>query len=128
MNIQMLDEAADWDQIEDYAASVEGAIVYFENPRLESADDSIKQSVIEYYQFQEDVPIELISHMKLKYYGIIKFRNADVAFDFVTDYFPRRDELPEEGASDVYWYQCYVVRQDGVVEYDNKALRPGNNR
>jgi hypothetical protein len=28
MNIQMLDEAADWDQIEEYAASVDGAIVY----------------------------------------------------------------------------------------------------
>jgi hypothetical protein len=128
MNIQMLDEAADWDQIEERAASVDGAIVYFENPRLESADDSVKESVIEYYQFQEDVPIELISNMKLKYYGYIQFRDADVAFDFVTDYFPRRDELPDGEEGDPYWYQCYIVRKDGVVEYDNKALRPGNNR
>lgn len=124
----MLDEAADWDQIEDYASSVNGAVVYFENPRLESAEDSVKESVIEYYQYQEDVPIELISNMKLKYYGFIEFANADIAFDFVTDYFPRRDELPEGEDGEPFWYQCYVVRQDGVVEYDNKALRPGNNR
>ena len=62
--------------------------------------------------------------MESKYYGYIEFRNADVAFDFVTDYFPRKDEVDD----DTYWYQCFVVRPDGVIEYENNALRAGNNR
>ena len=40
------------------------------------------------------------------------------------DYFPRKDEVDD----DTYWYQCFVVRPDGVIEYDNNALRPGRNR
>ena len=41
----------------------------------------------------------------------------------MTDYFPRKDEVSD----DTYWYHCYVVRPDGVIEYDNAALRKGNN-
>ena len=38
MEIKTLDSAATWDEIEDYAAGVSGATIYFENPRLEAAD------------------------------------------------------------------------------------------
>lgn len=128
MNIQTLDSAANWDDIEDYAATQSGAVVYFENPRLEAADEATKTSVLDYYKFDEDMPAELVVELESKFYGYIQFRNPDIAFDFVADYFPRRDELPDGDAGEPYWYQCYVIRPDGVVEYDNKALRPGNNR
>tara|TARA_A100001201_G_scaffold131564_1_gene117794 strand:+ start:813 stop:1199 length:387 start_codon:yes stop_codon:yes gene_type:complete len=123
-NLQTFDSARDWDQIEAYASSISGALVYWENPRLEVADDSAKSIVIDYYKLDEEVPPELILLMESKYYGYIEFRNADVAFDFVTDYFPRKDEVDD----DTYWYQCFVVRPDGVIEYENNALRAGNNR
>ena len=128
MNIQTLDSAADWDSIEEYVAAKSGAVVYWENPRLEASDETTKGNVIEYYKFDEDVPADLIVEMESKYYGYIEFANPDIAFDFCVDYFPRRDELPDGDAGEPYWYQCYVIRPDGVVEYDNKALRPGNNR
>jgi|TARA_R100000005_G_C4956709_1_gene174974 hypothetical protein len=123
-NLQTFDSARDWDQIEAYASSISGALVYWENPRLEVADDSAKSIVVDYYKLDEEVPPELILLMESKYYGYIEFRNADVAFDFVTDYFPRKDEVDD----DTYWYQCFVVRPDGVIEYENNALRAGNNR
>ena len=123
-NLQTFDSARDWDQIEAYASSISGALVYWENPRLEAADDTAKSIIIDYYKLDEEVPADLILQMESKYYGYIEFRNADVAFDFVTEYFPRKDEVDD----DTYWYQCYVVRPDGVIEYENNALRPGNNR
>lgn len=123
-NLQTFDSARDWDQIEEYVSSISGALVYWENPRLEAADDAAKSIVIDYYKLDEEVPADLILQMESKYYGYIEFRNADVAFDFVTEYFPRKDEVDD----DTYWYQCYVVRPDGVIEYENNALRPGNNR
>jgi len=123
-NLQTFDSARDWDQIEEYVSSISGALVYWENPRLEVADDSAKSIVVDYYKLDEEVPPELILLMESKYYGYIEFRNADVAFDFVTDYFPRKDEVDD----DTYWYQCFVVRPDGVIEYENNALRAGNNR
>ena len=123
-NLQTFDTARDWDQIEAHASSISGALVYWENPRLEAADDAAKSIVNDYYKLDEEVPPELILLMESKYYGYIEFRNADVAFDFVTDYFPRKDEVDD----DTYWYQCFVVRPDGVIEYDNNALRPGRNR
>ena len=123
-NLQTFDSARDWDQIEEYVSSISGALVYWENPRLEVADDSAKSIVVDYYKLDEEVPPELILLMESKYYGYIEFRNADVAFDFVTDYFPRKDEVDD----DTYWYQCFVVRPDGVIEYENDALRAGNNR
>ena len=123
-NLQTFDSARDWDQIEAYASSISGALVYWENPRLEAADDTAKSIIIDYYKLDEEVPADLILQMESKYYGYIEFRDADVAFDFVTEYFPRKDEVDD----DTYWYQCYVVRPDGVIEYENNALRPGNNR
>ena len=123
-NLQTFDSARDWDQIEAYASSISGALVYWENPRLEAADDAAKSIVVDYYKLDEEVPADLILQMESKYYGYIEFRNADVAFDFVTEYFPRKDEVDD----DTYWYQCYVVRPDGVIEYENNALRAGNNR
>ena len=123
-NLQTFDSARDWDQIEAYASSISGALVYWENPRLEVADDSAKSIVVDYYKLDEEVPPELILLMESKYYGYIEFRDADVAFDFVTEYFPRKDEVDD----DTYWYQCYVVRPDGAIEYENNALRAGNNR
>ena len=123
-NLQTFDSARDWDQIEAYASSISGALVYWENPRLEVADDAAKGIVIDYYKLDEEVPADLILQMESKYYGYIEFRNADVAFDFVTEYFPRKDEVDD----DTYWYQCYVVRPDGGIEYENNALRPGNKR
>jgi len=62
--------------------------------------------------------------MESKYYGYIEFRSVEVAEDFVMDYFPRKDEVND----DTYWYQCFVVRPNTVIEYDNNALRPGLNR
>lgn len=123
-NLQTFDSARDWDQIEEYASSISGALVYWQNPRLEQADDAAKSIVIDYYKLDEEVPANLILQMESKYYGYIEFRDADVAFDFVTEYFPRKDEVND----DTYWYQCYVLRPDGVIEYENNALRPGNNR
>jgi hypothetical protein len=127
MNIKTLDSAATWDDIEDYAAGVSGAVVYFENPRLEAADASTKTAVITYYRDDESVPADLITALESKYYGYLEFRDPDLAFEFVLDYFPRRDELTDGVAGDPYWYQCFVVRQDGVIEYDNAALRKGSN-
>lgn len=123
-NLQTFDSARDWDQIEEYASSISGALVYWQNPRLEQADDAAKSIVIDYYKLDEEVPANLILQMESKYYGYIEFRDADVAFDFVTEHFPRKDEVND----DTYWYQCYVLRPDGVIEYENNALRPGNNR
>ena len=123
-NLQTFDSARDWDEIYEAASNVSGALVYWENPRLEVADDAAKSIVVDYYKLDEEVPAELILLMESKYYGYIEFRNADVAFDFVTEYFPRKDEVDD----DTYWYQCYVVRPDGVIEYENNALRAGNNR
>lgn len=123
-NLQTFDSARDWDQIEEYASSISGALVYWQNPRLEQADDAAKSIVIDYYKLDEEVPANLILQMESKYYGYIEFRDADVAFDFVTEYFPRKDEVND----DTYWYQCYVLRPDGAIEYENNALRPGNNR
>ena len=127
MEIKTLDSAASWDDIEDYAAGVSGATIYFENPRLEAADASTKAEVITYYRDDEDVPTELVTILESKYYGYIEFRDTDLAFEFCIDYFPRRDELTDGVAGDPYWYHCYVVRQDGVIEYDNDTLRKGSN-
>jgi len=123
-NLQTFDSARNWDEIEEAASKVSGALVYWENPRLEAADDAAKSIVIDYYKLDEEVPAELILLMESKYYGYIEFRSVEVAEDFVMDYFPRKDEVND----DTYWYQCFVVRPDTVIEYDNNALRPGLNR
>ena len=86
-----------------------------------------KAEVITYYRDDEDVPTELVTILESKYYGYIEFRDTDLAFEFCIDYFPRRDELSDGVAGDPYWYHCYVVRQDGVIEYDNDTLRKGLN-
>ena len=118
-NLQTFDSARDWDQIEAHASTVSGAIVYWENPRLEVTSDDAKKIVVDYYKIDEEVPAELAVTLESKYYGYIEFPNAELAFDFVTDYFPRKDEVTD----DTYWYHCYVVRPDGAIEYDNDALR-----
>jgi len=123
-NLQTFDSARNWDEIEEAASKVSGALVYWENPRLEAADDAAKSIVIDYYKLDEEVPAELILLMESKYYGYIEFRSVEVAEDFVMDYFPRKDEVND----DTYWYQCFVVRPNTVIEYDNNALRPGLNR
>ncbi len=123
-NLQTFDSARNWDEIEEAASNVSGALVYWENPRLEVADDAAKSIVVDYYKLDEEVPAELILLMESKYYGYIEFRSVEVAEDFVMDYFPRKDEVDD----DTYWYQCFVVRPDTVIEYDNNALRPGLNR
>lgn len=123
-NLQTFDSARNWDEIEEAASKVSGALVYWENPRLEAADDAAKSIVIDYYKLDEEVPAELILLMESKYYGYIEFRSVEVAEDFVMDYFPRKDEVND----DTYWYQCFVVRPDTVIEYDNNTLRPGLNR
>ena len=123
-NLQTFDSARNWDEIEEAASKVSGALVYWENPRLEAADDAAKSIVIDYYKLDEGVPAELILLMESKYYGYIEFRSVEVAEDFVMDYFPRKDEVND----DTYWYQCFVVRPNTVIEYDNNALRPGLNR
>ena len=122
-NLQTFSSARDWDQIEAYASTISGALVYWENPRLELADADAKKIVLDYYKIDEEIPTDLAIKLDGNYYGYIEFRDSDVAFDFVTDYFPRKDEVSD----DTYWYHCYVVRPDGVVEYDNDALRKGNN-
>lgn len=122
-NLQTFDSARNWDEIEDAAASA-GALVYWENPRLEAADDAAKSIIIDYYKLDEEVPAELILLMESKYYGYIEFRNPQIAEDFVIDYFPRKDEVDD----DTYWYHCYVVAPNGVIEYENAELRPGRNR
>ena len=122
-NLQTFSSARDWDQIEAYASTISGALVYWENPRLELADADAKKIVLDYYKIDEDIPTDLAITLDGNYYGYIEFRNSDLAFDFVTDYFPRKDEVSD----DTYWYHCYVVRPDGVIEYDNDAIRKGNN-
>lgn len=122
-NLQTFSSARDWDQIEAYASTISGALVYWENPRLELADADAKKIVLDYYKIDEEIPTDLAITLDGNYYGYIEFRNSDLAFDFVTDYFPRKDEVSD----DTYWYHCYVVRPDGVIEYDNDALRKGNN-
>ena len=122
-NLQTFSSARDWDQIEAYASTISGALVYWENPRLELADADAKKIVLDYYKIDEEIPTDLAIKLDGNYYGYIEFRDSDVAFDFVTDYFPRKDEVSD----DTYWYHCYVVRPDGVIEYDNDALRKGNN-
>ena len=122
-NLQTFSSARDWDQIEAYASTISGALVYWENPRLELADADAKKIVLDYYKIDEDIPTDLAITLDGNYYGYIEFRDSDLAFDFVTDYFPRKDEVSD----DTYWYHCYVVRPDGVIEYDNDALRKGNN-
>jgi len=127
-NLQTFDEEKDWDQIIADAAGVDGVLVYWGNSRLQSSDDTVKTSVIEHYQFNEDVPVQLLSLMQTHYYGYIEFRNYDVAIDFVTDYFPRRDELPDGVENDPFWYNVAIVSNDGVTLYENQRLRRGKNR
>ena len=91
--------------------------------RDRATSDDAKKIVLDYYKIDEEIPAELAVTLESKYYGYIEFNNADVAFDFVVDYFPRKDEVSD----DTYWYHCYVVRPDGVIEYDNDAMRKGNN-
>tara|TARA_B100000575_G_scaffold105147_1_gene83798 strand:+ start:19276 stop:19653 length:378 start_codon:yes stop_codon:yes gene_type:complete len=122
-NLQTFSSARDWDQIEAYASTISGALVYWENPRLELANADAKKIVLDYYKIDEEIPTDLAITLDGNYYGYIEFRDSTVAFDFVTDYFPRKDEVSD----DTYWYHCYVVRPDGVIEYDNDALRKGNN-
>ena len=43
-NLQTFDTARNWDEIEEAAATA-GALVYWENPRLEVADDAAKSIV-----------------------------------------------------------------------------------
>ena len=71
MEIKTLDSAATWDEIEDYAAGVSGATIYFENPRLEAADSSTKTEVITYYRDDEDVPTDLVTILESKYLSLI---------------------------------------------------------
>ena len=92
-NLQTFDSARDWDQIEAHASTISGALVYWENPRLEVTSDDAKKIVLDYYKIDEEIPAELAVTLESKYYGYIEFRNADIAFDFVTDYFPRKDEV-----------------------------------
>ena len=122
-NLQTFDSARNWDQIEAYASTISGALVYWENPRLEATSDDAKKIVLDYYKIDEEIPAELAVTLESKYYGYMEFRNADIAFDFVTYYFPRKYEVSD----DTYWYHCYVVRPDGVIEYDNDTLRKGKN-
>ena len=86
-NIQTFDSARNWDQIEAYASTISGALVYWENPRLEVTSDDAKKIVVDYYKIDEEVPAELALTLESKYYGYIEFRNEDIAFDFVNDYF-----------------------------------------
>ena len=44
-NLQTFDSARDWDQIEAYASTISGALVYWENPRLEVTSDDAKKIV-----------------------------------------------------------------------------------
>ena len=122
-NLQTFDSARDWDQIEAYASTISGALVYWENPRLEVTSDDAKKIVLDYYKIDEEIPAELAVTLESKYYGYMEFRTTDIAFEFVTDYFPRKDEVSD----DTYLYHCYVVRPDGVIEYDNDELRKGKN-
>ena len=122
-NLQTFDSARDWDQIEAYASTISGALVYWENPRLEVTSDDAKKIVLDYYKIDEDIPTELAVTLENKYYGYIEFRNAAIAEEFVTDYFPRKDEVSD----DTYWSHCYVIRPNGVIEYENEALRKGKN-
>ena len=69
------------------------------------------------------MPPEIILLMESKYYGYIEFRTSNCR-RLRDGLFPRKDEVDD----DTYWYQCFVVRPDGVIEYDNNALRPGRNR
>ena len=46
-NLQTFDSARNWDEIEEAASKVSGALVYWENPRLEAADDAAKSIVID---------------------------------------------------------------------------------
>jgi len=122
-NLQTFDSARNWDQIEAYASTISGALVYRENPRLEVTSDDAKKIVVDYYKIDEEVPAELAATLESKYYGYIEFRSVDIAFKFVTDYFPRKDEVSD----DTYWYHCYVVKPDGTIPYENEALRKGKN-
>ena len=122
-NLQTFDSARNWDQIEEYASTISGALVYWENPRLEVTSDDAKKIVIDYYKIDEEIPADLAITLESKYYGYMEFNNTDVAFYYVTDYFPHKDEVSD----DTYWYHCYIVRPDGVIEYDNNTLRKGKN-
>ena len=122
-NLQTFDSARSWDQIEAHASTISGALVYWENSRLEATSDDAKKIVVDYYKFDEEVPPELALSLESKYYGYIEFRNAEVAFDFVTDHFPRKDEVSD----DTYWYHCYVINPNGAIQYENEALRKGRN-
>ena len=90
-NLQTFDSARDWDQIEAYASTISGALVYWENPRLEVTSDDAKKIVLDYYKIDEEIPAALAVTLESKYYGYIEFRNAEIAEEFVTDYFPRKD-------------------------------------
>ena len=45
-NLQTFDSARNWDQIEAHASTISGALVYWENPRLEVTSDDAKKIVI----------------------------------------------------------------------------------
>ena len=64
-NLQTFDSARDWDQIEAYASSISGALVYWENPRLEATSDDAKKIVLDYYKIDEEIPAEPVSYTHL---------------------------------------------------------------
>ena len=77
-NLQTFDSARDWDQIEAYASTISGALVYWENPRLEVTSDDAKKIVLDYYKIDEEIPAELATTLESKYYGYIEFRSVDI--------------------------------------------------
>ena len=79
-NLQTFDSARNWDQIEAHASTISGALVYWENRRLEVTSDDAKKIVIDYYKIDEEIPAELATTLESKYYGYIEFRNADKIF------------------------------------------------
>ena len=58
-NLQTFDSAREWDQIGAYASTISGALVYWENPRLETTSDDAKKIVLDYYKNDEEIPAEL---------------------------------------------------------------------
>ena len=117
-NLQTFDSARNWDQIEEYASTISGALVYWENPRLEVTSDDAKKIVVDYYKIDEEVPAELAVTLESKYYGYIEFNNPEVAFDFVVDYFPRKDEVSD----DTYWYHKCCVTLHTLLPLRNASL------
>lgn len=112
-----------FDIVEHYVKTKNTTIVFFRNQKLERSDDVQKiNEVWEYYkEHLNDVVYYAITHSE---YNIIEFMNVDSAIEFIEDNFPRRDQVPEL----IYWFHCSVFDPNGVMVYENEALKPGLNR